>query len=502
MGYFFDQGLDLSGLGADQKIAFSGEGKVCFTGAKTIPHKSFKKLTDPELIERLISEAAKQNIVVVNLKQLGINDFGTIQRHGWCLESEHRTPPVFLSHGGQTLNLARWPNKDEASEYLCDRAKAVHIKGMVSYTSVVNKGASWDRSKTWHKDPDFMQGGGSFIVGFDRMKHWRDPQNIWIDGILSATWEWTYNHIKSIDVEKGQINLVHGELNGLGTKAKAPHFYFENIFEEIDQAGEYFLDRERGLLYLYPPANFEEEPLRLTTLNEALLSLKHAKNLSFENIIFDSGRHYAVEMKQCENVVFENCKIKNFVKGGVVIDGRLNKIKNCEINGIGAFGVSLSGGNTKTLEAGGNEVVGCKIWYIGWDQKSQMPGVIFDRKSVGNRVANCEIFETPHFAIRIPGGNDNIVENNYLHDLPYYHHFDGGAIYVATGRQAQARGNVIRGNRLENIPTNGVYCDNYTMGVLIENNVFKNVGNGGRFFAAAHMNGGGHNLIQKNILLF
>ena len=250
---------------------------------------------------------------------------------------------------------------------------------------------------------------------------------------------------------------------------------------------------------MYPPANFEEEPLRLTTLNEALLSLKHAKNLSFENIIFDSGRHYAVEMKQCENVVFENCKIKNFVKGGVVIDGRLNKIKNCEINGIGAFGVSLSGGNTKTLEAGGNEVVGCKIWDIGWDQKSQMPGVIFDRKSVGNRVANCEIFETPHFAIRIPGGNDNIVENNYLHDLPYYHHFDGGAIYVATGRQAQARGNVIRGNRLENIPTNGVYCDNYTMGVLIENNVFKNVGNGGRFFAAAHMNGGGQNLIQKNI---
>ena len=240
--YFFDQGLDLSGLGADLKIAFSGQGKVCFTGAKTIPHKSFKKLTEPQLIERLISEAAKQNIVVVNLKQLGINDFGTIQRHGWCLESEHRTPPVFLSHGGQTLNLARWPNKDEASEYLCDRAKAVHIKGMVSYTSVVDKGASWDRSKTWHKDSEFMQGGGSFIVGFDRMKYWRDPQNIWIDGILSATWEWTYNHIKSIDVEKGQINLVHGELNGLGTKAKAPHFYFENIFEEIDQAGEYFLD--------------------------------------------------------------------------------------------------------------------------------------------------------------------------------------------------------------------------------------------------------------------
>ena len=226
---------------------------------------------------------------------------------------------------------------------------------------------------------------------------------------------------------------------------------------------------------------------------------KQAKNLRFENITFDSGRHYAIEMEQCEKIVFEDCEIKNFIKGGLVIDGHLNKVKNCEISGIGAFGISLSGGDTKTLEAGGNEVTSCKIWDIGWDQKSQMPGVIFDRKSVGNRVANCEIFDTPHFAIRIPGGNDNIIENNYLHDLPYYHHFDGGAIYVATGRQAQARGNIIRGNTLENIPTNGVYCDNYTMGVLVEKNIFKNVGNGGRFFAAAHMNGGGQNLIQKNI---
>ncbi len=57
---------------------------VSITGGKNIPSEKFKKVTDINILERL-SEKAAQNVLQVNLTELGIHDFGEIKQYGHAL---------------------------------------------------------------------------------------------------------------------------------------------------------------------------------------------------------------------------------------------------------------------------------------------------------------------------------------------------------------------------------------------------------------------------------
>jgi hypothetical protein len=65
------------------------------------------------------------------------------------------------------------------------------------------------------------------------------------------------------------------------------------------------------------------------------------------------------------------------------------------------------------------------------------------------------------------------------------------------------RGNRVRNNFFKDVPTNGVYCDNYTMGVWIEQNYFQNVGyvEGEWGYGAVMLNCGGQNQVHDNVFV-
>jgi hypothetical protein len=464
--------------------------KVILFGGTILKHEWFKPLSDVTLKARLIDKRAASGIRVADLRQQGITDFGKITRHGWNLEPANRLPPVGLSVGGERMILARWPNRDEPSGYLRKEEAKFGVTGMVSYRKVIDPGAV-ARQKNG--------GGGTIEVGFDRMGRWENTGDIWLDGVLSATWEWTYNQVADWDVKKKQISLGYPELSGLGTKMRVNHFYFENVFEELDQPGEYFIDRERGLLYLCLPADFEDKPVILSSLAEPMITVRNASFVGFQGLEFETGRSDCIRITDCENVVIDGCEIRNFSLGGIVMDGKNNIVRNCHLHDLGAFGVQLSGGDLQTLEPGGNVVENCHIHHVAWDQKSQIPGIYM--WGVGNIARHNEIHDLPHFAIRIRHANDCVVEWNEIYDLPNYHFFDGGAIYVYTALNPEQRGTVIRNNYFRRIPTNGIYIDNHSMGVTAEANVLWDVGNKQPYSKALTANSGGQNVFRNNIVI-
>lgn len=494
----------------DSGIAFiSADGeKPRFFGGKIIDSDWFEPVQDNAFLSRLVDKSAGKQIRVADLKKHGINEYGEISRHGWSNEPKGRVPPATLNIGGRRMTLARWPNADEESPYMVyqhylseDRPlhgyelkvqeiiDKVKLPGDVTLTKVVDPGGAIRKGGTK---------GGTFEVAFDRMKHWKDVGNVWLDGVLGSTWEWTYNRLASVDVTKKQITLAYAELGGvgLGASVRLPHFYFENIPEEIDQPGEYYIDREKGLLYLYPPK--ERGVIVLSSLAEPMVSVSNASDIRIQGLEFDTGRNLGFGINNCENMVIDRCRIANFTVGGVKVDGKNVRVINSHIHGMGGFGVLLDGGNAKTLEPANNEVVNCHIYDFGWEQKSQLPGVMVD--GVGQRVANCEIHDGPHFAIRVKGKNDVLIENNEIHDLPKYHKFDGGALYVYTGPRAESRGIVIRGNYFHDIPTIGAYPDNFSWGVEISHNLFRNVGvKTGR--PPIYNNGGGEGRAFNNVAI-
>ncbi|TWT85006.1 hypothetical protein CA13_64880 [Planctomycetes bacterium CA13] len=481
--YRVDDGIVL--VASDSGVTYrAAEGETArLFGGKIIPKSWFQPVQDQAFLSRLTDSKMGSQIIVADLKEHGITDFGEMTRHGWSLEPKDRLPPATINIDGQRMTLARWPNADEQSPFMVykhflaeDRPlrgyelrvqeiiENLSLPGEVTLTRVVDPGG---KGRGGGK-------GGTLQVAFDRMKHWHDIPNVFLDGVLGSTWEWTYNQLASVDVSKRQITLAYPELHGIGQgeSVRLPHFHFQNIPEEIDTPREYYLDRVKGLLYLCPPKQFST--VVLSTLAGPMITINGASDIRFEGLQFDTGRNLGVSIRRGRNVTIDQCRIANFTAGGVDVVGSNVRVINSHIHGMGGFGVSLDGGSTATLEPAGNEVVNCHIHDFGWEQKSQLPGVIID--GVGHRVANNKIHDGPHFAIRVKGKNDVLIEHNEIHDLPKYHKFDGGALYVYTGPRAESRGIVIRGNYFHDIPTIGVYPDNFSWGVEISHNLFRNVG--------------------------
>ena len=518
--YSVDESIRLIGNDAGSLVISSLPGeKAGFSGGTVLQADWFKTVKDEKFLSRLVDKEAGKEILVADLIKQGITDFGEISRHGWSIEPEDRIPPVSLSIGGKRMILARWPNPAELSPYMEYRhylpeerelrgyelkvqsiIDVVKLPGDVTYQSVIDPGDQIDRTSRSVTHESLRGRGGTIRVAFDRMKYWGDIENIFLDGVLSSTWEWTYNRLASIDSEKKTITFAYPELRGvgLGQSVRLPHFHFQNIPEEIDMPGEYYIDRTNRLLYLYPPSDFENQTIVLSTLAEPMMVMEGVEDVTITGLSFDSGRNLGFSIRDCRDVRIENCEIANFTLGGIDLFGTNIKMADSHIYGMGGFGVFVDGGDYETLDPARNEVLNCHIHDFGWDQKSQLPGVIVD--GVGHRIAHNDIHDGPHFAIRVLMPNDVIIEYNEIHDLPKYHMFDGGSLYIYSGPRPESRGVEIRYNYFHDIPTIGVYPDNFTWGTKIYGNVFRNVGVlAGK--AAVHVNGGGECRTYNNLVI-
>ncbi len=517
--YFIAEGLSFSDADSGTETApvvykAADGAQVNFFGGVLLDPSAFS-VADSTFTSQLVDGDLANQILEIDLAQAGLENLsqslGEVAPHGWNMEPSNRVPAAMLYSGNEKMDLARWPNVDEQSVYLDEGSTIDDITGMVSYTSVINKGLTQQDANKF--SDEFNNGGGTIAVEFDRPSFWNKLNEVHLDGILAYSWEWTYNQVKAFDAETKQLTLKRGELSGIGSN-KANHFYFENIAEELDQAGEFYIDRDLGKLYFYPTDNFASNTTVLSTLAEPMVSISGAKYLSFDGITFDTGRNLAVKVTQGQHIEITNCTIRNFSLGGVLLDGANNSISGCEIANVGGYGVKLAGGTAAKLSkssssqvldtlqqpvdivAANNLVTENTIHNFAWDQKSQVPGVSLT--GVGNSATYNEIHTAPHFGILMRNTTDNVVAYNYVHDLPNYHKNDGGALYVGIGSSPQLRGNEITNNYFEFIPTNGVYLDNFSSGIKVEHNVFNEVGNNNDTFSGININGGGQNLMQQN----
>jgi len=83
--------------------------EVRLVGRKQIPSSAFKTVTDPDVLQRL-DPAAHGNVLQVELKAVGITDYGQLTRRGGI---ERSTLPAALEllFNDRPMPLARWPNQ-------------------------------------------------------------------------------------------------------------------------------------------------------------------------------------------------------------------------------------------------------------------------------------------------------------------------------------------------------------------------------------------------------
>ncbi|MBI2300538.1 MAG: right-handed parallel beta-helix repeat-containing protein, partial [Armatimonadetes bacterium] len=129
-----------------------------------------------------------------------------------------------------------------------------------------------------------------------------------------------------------------------------------------------------------------------------------------------------------------------------IAGGHHNAVIGCDISATGAGGVSLNGGDRKTLERGDNRADNNCIHHIAEFQRTYNTGV--NVNGVGNTASHNLIHDCYHQAI-LMGGNDNVAEFNVIHHTNLGSE-DTGGLYMSS-RDYTQRGNVIRYNVFHHI---------------------------------------------------
>jgi len=423
--------------------AYPGE-EVRLIGGCALPAGAFAPVLSTDGAWSRLDPSARGQCLKVDLAALGITVYGE------PLQAE-------LAFQGELMQLARWPNE-----------------GFVRTTSAQNDitfGYDDPRPERWLAAPD------AYAVGY-----WR------------YGWACRIERIAAFDTPNQKITLAKAPSYGI--QPNKP-YYVLNLLEEIDRPGEWYLDRQTGILYFWPPADLGSAEILLSTLGEPMVSLKDASHVRLEGLVVEMGANSGIVISGGNDNLVAGCTIRNMRKTGISLSGVRNGVSGGEIYALGETGVSVSGGDRYQLVAGENFVRNCRIHDFGRWERTYAPAIRLN--GVGCLAANNLLYDGPHSAILF-GGNEHLIELNEIHGV-CYEVDDAGAIYC--GRDWGLQGNVIRHNFFHDIQSNlpgsngvhAVYLDDCASGITVLGNTFYQIS--GR---AIMCGGGRDNTIENNVI--
>jgi len=472
--YYLEKGLsfDTQHAGtAEQPLVLCGAepGAVRLTGSRAVGE--FRPITAAEA-QSLVSPEAKQHVLVADLKEQGFPPLGPLpDKH----RDHGREEVVF---GDRPMQSARWPNE-----------------GFVEFDKVIDSGASgvthWV-SRTVYRP-------GSFQFPGERAKRWDFSRGVWLHGFWCYEWSDEVLKAASYDPASGELRLAAKHAYGIGSpwrKDSKHPFYALHVFEELDQPGEYYLDRQNNRLYFWPPGDVAQTPVHLTLCRQPLLRADGAAYLTVRDLIFENGCDAGLVMKNCRHCRVENCLVRNMGRSGISLNGSQMAAVRCEVTEVGSSGISIYGGERKTLTPGACSIENCHVHHVGrlnWEG-----GRCAILGGCGNRLANNLFHHGPTGAVAY-GGNEHVLELNEVHSM-CLHYADVGVFY--TGRDWASQGNVVRWNYIHDVPVKGgsgsqaMYLDDCDSGETVVGNIVYRCGNRGVL-----LGGGRDNTFRGNIFI-
>ena len=308
-------------------------------------------------------------------------------------------------------------------------------------------------------------------------KNWSNPTTGIVHAFQSNNWGNMQYQISGISRSQNKILLGKGgwqlqRNGGIGeARGESSPFFVENIFEELDQPGEWYFDRLTKKLFYYP---LPEESLSQITVEVAVLKdlvqiigtkdspvsfvnlkglkFKHAKTTFMEKYEPMSRGDWAIHrggtvfMENTQNMSVEDCGFE-YLGGNAIFVSKFNRqasIKGCNFQHIGESAVCFVGDpkavrgyltwddldiykkkwnldSVKTdLKAGPKSnnypadcvVENCKAFELG-DFGKQVAGV-FISMSERITVRHCSVYDVPRAGICINDGTwgGHLIEHN------------------------------------------------------------------------------------------
>ena len=315
----------------------------------------------------------------------------------------------------------------------------------------------------------FFHGTAADAVAPNKIGQWKDPAGGYVHALHGYEWGGFHYRIAGVNADKS-LKLEGGWQNNRPMAMHQQHRFVENIFEELDTPGEWFLNRAENILYFYPEKNVDLNTARIEVsnlLNSIELigtASKPLKNIRISGLSFRHNERSFMYTR--EPLVRSDWTI--YRGGAILMNGTEDCIvKNCNFIGIGGNAIMLSNYNKK------DTVSGCRIEYIGANAVS----LIGDPKALRSPSFRYEDFIPYNKLDKTPGPLTNnypqlcLITDNLLHDL-------GQLEKQATGVQIEmAESITVSHNSIYNTPRAGLNIGDGAFGghILEFNDVFNTV---------------------------
>ena len=324
--------------------------------------------------------------------------------------------------------------------------------------------------------------GGVFKYRDGRCQYWQQAikDGLWLRGCWRVPWQMDFVKTDSITIFDSTVYQSVGVQGGIGNKYTRPAgngqepYIAVNLLEEIDSVGEWAINFNTKMLYLYPPVGGTLNISSNSTI--ASIYLNNVKNTFFEGIKLDGGSSDGVRLYGCSNITIAGMDISHVAGYGVLIgDGNNITIRSNDIHEVGQGGVfvvdSKFNANQLILKSCNDTIINNHIY--DYAKGVFLYSAAIDTKNaIGCYAAYNNIHGCEHVGVLF-GGNNNVFEYNDVSNVVQKYN-DMGAFY--TSEVQTKRGNKIQRNYIHamNYCGSGLYADNNSQGQIFYGNIAAN----------------------------